>query len=322
MPARTKILIVEHDPSDLELMQYELKKGGVNYISEIVQNEEDYRNALKTFIPDIILSDYSFPSFDGHTAFNMREAIAPDTPFIFVSGTIGEENSIEYIKNGVTDYALKDKLFTLATKINRALKEAKEKQQRLKAEQERIQNEGRLARAQEIAHMGNWELNFSTNIFLLSDEGCRIFGFHAGQNQLTFKTWSSLIHPEDLDFLLQTMKECRISMEDICCYYRVVLNEGTVRYIYSESKFEFGLQGEAIGMHGIVQDVTERKLAEKERSTMVNDLMHRNKDLEQFAYIVSHNLRAPVANILGATKGLNYPGLNTEKKEYAQAGPQ
>src|ERR1700712_1804368 len=103
MSPSTKILIVEHDQCDLELMQYELKKGGVNYISEIVHTEKDYDNALKTFLPDIILSDYSFPSFDGNTAFTMREAIAPDTPFIFVSGSIGEENSIEYIKSGVTD---------------------------------------------------------------------------------------------------------------------------------------------------------------------------------------------------------------------------
>ena len=101
MSNKTKVLIVEHDPYDIELLQYELKKGGINYVSEIVQNEKDYGNALKTFIPDIILSDYSLPSFDGTTAFKMTEQIAPDTPFIFVSGTIGEENSIELIKNGL-----------------------------------------------------------------------------------------------------------------------------------------------------------------------------------------------------------------------------
>ena len=59
MDAKTKILIVEHDPNDVELMEYELKKGGIDFISEIVQNEKDYYNALKNFIPDIILSDYS-----------------------------------------------------------------------------------------------------------------------------------------------------------------------------------------------------------------------------------------------------------------------
>ena len=74
------------------------------------------------------------------------------------------------------------------------------------------------------------------------------------------------------------------------------------------------------GLFGIIQDITERKLAEIERTKLVNDLLQRNKDLEQFAYIVSHNLRAPVANILGAANGLDYPGLKTEEKDMLSHG--
>jgi two-component system sensor histidine kinase UhpB len=84
MNTKIKILIAEHDPNDLELLHYELKKGGINYVSETVRNEEEYINALKHFVPDIILSDYTFPTFDGPSAFKIREFIAPDTPFIFV----------------------------------------------------------------------------------------------------------------------------------------------------------------------------------------------------------------------------------------------
>src|SRR5688572_30430901 len=122
----TKILIAEHDPFDLELLENELKKSGINYISEAVKNEEDYAHALKNFRPDIILCDYTFPSFHGLAALKIREELAPDTPFIFVSGTIGEEKSIELLKNGVTDYTLKERLFTLNPKVKRALKESKE----------------------------------------------------------------------------------------------------------------------------------------------------------------------------------------------------
>src|SRR5258705_11426002 len=125
MKTDIKILIAEHDPHDLELLHHELKKSGIKYVSEAVQNERDYIYALVNFIPDIILSDYTFPSFNGPAAFKIREQIAPETPFIFVSGTIGEEKSIELIKNGVTDYALKDKLFTLHLKFIRALQESK-----------------------------------------------------------------------------------------------------------------------------------------------------------------------------------------------------
>ena len=176
MSTTIKFLIVEHDPYDIELLEYELKKSGIDYVSEIVENEPAYTNALKNFIPDIILSDYSLPSFDGSDAFKIKEREAPDTPFIFVSGYIGEEKSIDLIKNGVTDFVLKDKLFTLATKVKRALNESTEKQLKSKAAQERIKAETRLARAQQVAHMGSWELDFDSNTVLLSEESCRIYG--------------------------------------------------------------------------------------------------------------------------------------------------
>jgi PAS domain S-box-containing protein len=130
MKNKTKILIVEHDPNDIELIQYELKIGGINYESKIVQNEKEFIDALGSFIPDIILSDFTLPHFDGLSAFNIKEKISPDTSFIFVSGTVGEEKAVELIKSGVTDYALKDKLFALIPKINRALKEAEEQKEK------------------------------------------------------------------------------------------------------------------------------------------------------------------------------------------------
>ena len=86
MEAKTKILIVEHDENDSELIQHELKKGKVNYIAEIVQTENAYENALRNFKPDIILSDYALPAFSGTAAFAIRNKIAPHTPFIFCFG--------------------------------------------------------------------------------------------------------------------------------------------------------------------------------------------------------------------------------------------
>jgi PAS domain S-box-containing protein len=124
IPMITKILIVEHNSTDLELIQYELKKGNVNYITEIVQTEKEYEKALHNFKPDIILSNYTSPSFEGLVAFKIKQNLAPQTPFIFVSESIGEENAIELIKNGVTDFVLKERLFNLIPKVKRALKEA------------------------------------------------------------------------------------------------------------------------------------------------------------------------------------------------------
>ena len=141
MDVKIKILIVENDSNDIELIQYELKKSKLNYESEIAKTEQEYINALKGFIPDIILSDYSLPSFDGFTAYKIKEMEMPDTPFIFVSGTIGEQKAVELIKSGVTDYVLKDKLFALIPKIIRALRESDEKKEKIIADESVVKNQ-------------------------------------------------------------------------------------------------------------------------------------------------------------------------------------
>jgi DNA-binding NtrC family response regulator len=125
-----KILILEDTISDADLLLRELKKSDFTFVFEIVQNREKFENALENFNPDLILSDFNLPSFDGLSAFQIKQEKLPHIPFIIVSGAIGEEKAVELIKNGVTDYAQKDKLFTLSQKINRALKEVAEKKEK------------------------------------------------------------------------------------------------------------------------------------------------------------------------------------------------
>jgi PAS domain S-box-containing protein len=257
-----KILLVEHSPADIELILDELESAEINFISAIVQFEHEYITAIKDFIPDIILSDYTLPSFNGPEAFKIRAEMAPGTPFIFVSGSIGEERSIEYIRTGLTDYVLKDKLFTIGVKVKRALKEVKEQKEKSRAEKDLALSESLLARAQQVAHLGSWELNFDDNELRLSAEGARIFGFPPEQNRLSFEAWSALVDPDDLSEVLQTIEASRKSLKDTSYHHRIILKDGAVRHIYAESKFEFDVTGKAVGVYGTMQDITERKKAE------------------------------------------------------------
>jgi len=157
-----RILILEHEPDDIELLQYELKKGGLHYSSEVVQERETFTQALKDFKPDIVLSDYALPDFDGASAFYIKKEISPDTPFIIVSGTIGDENAVELIKAGVTDYLLKEKLFMVVPKIDRALKESREHREK-KAQEEQLASYAReLERSnkelEEFAYLASHDL--------------------------------------------------------------------------------------------------------------------------------------------------------------------
>ncbi|HEV7620172.1 MAG TPA: ATP-binding protein [Flavisolibacter sp.] len=126
MKANLKILILEDNLIDADLIQRQLKKSGLSFTSEIAQTRKKFESALQNFNPDIILSDYSLPGFDAVSAFRIKQNKFPEVPFIIVSGIIGEENAVELIKEGVTDYAPKNRLISLAQKITRALKDREE----------------------------------------------------------------------------------------------------------------------------------------------------------------------------------------------------
>lgn len=170
MSDKVRVLIVEDVPTDAELMEYELTSSGLILSAERVETRAAFIEALSTFSPDVILSDYALPAFDGITALKIRLERTPDTPFIFVTGALGEEIAIDLLKQGATDYVLKSRLSRLPVAVNRALKEVEERKERertraelQRAEIERIENErwvvlGQMASG--IAHDIRNPINF------------------------------------------------------------------------------------------------------------------------------------------------------------------
>jgi diguanylate cyclase (GGDEF)-like protein/PAS domain S-box-containing protein len=121
-----KILMVEDVPTDAELAARELKRAGIDHYSARVDTRSEFLKSLSAFAPDIILSDFSMPHFDGLTALALAQMQVPDTPFIFVSATIGEEIAIDSLKRGATDYILKNNMARLGPAVLRALKDRSE----------------------------------------------------------------------------------------------------------------------------------------------------------------------------------------------------
>ena len=136
MNDKLRILILEDMAADAELMEDELTQAEFNYVAKRVANRSSFIKELKEFSPDLILADYSLPSFDGRTALKIVVDKYADVPFIFVSGALGEELAIELLKKGATDYVLKNKLSRLVPSVKRALNELAERNERKKAENE------------------------------------------------------------------------------------------------------------------------------------------------------------------------------------------
>ena len=129
------ILFVEDTPLDAELSLAALEGAGYSCTSERVENREDFLSKLNKPDFDIVLSDYSLPSFDGLTALKLFVESGVDAPFILISGTLGEETAIESLKAGASDFVLKDKLFRLPSAVDRALREKEKQRQMKEAEQ-------------------------------------------------------------------------------------------------------------------------------------------------------------------------------------------
>ncbi|MCX7512948.1 hybrid sensor histidine kinase/response regulator [Frateuria hangzhouensis] len=133
-----RILQVEDDPLDAELIQAELDADGIAYDVRLVDDEASYTACLQEFAPDIVLSDLSLPGFSGQRALELLRQHDEDLPFIYVSATLGEEAAVEALRNGATDYILKQNPTRLASAVRRALAEAESVRAKRRAEAELI----------------------------------------------------------------------------------------------------------------------------------------------------------------------------------------
>src|SRR5579864_4352651 len=130
-----RILMVEDVETDAMLAERELKRAGLAVQARRVDREDDFRRELREFRPHVILSDFNMPEFDGMSALVVARETAPDVPFIFVSGTLGEDYAIRALKNGATDYVLKGNLVRLPPAVERALDEARARAERRRGDE-------------------------------------------------------------------------------------------------------------------------------------------------------------------------------------------
>ena len=226
-----KVLHLEDDARDTELVQAALEGEGIPSELTRVEREQDFLAALKRESLDLILADYTLPSFDGLSALRIAQQHSPEVPFIFVSGTLGEDVAIEALKTGATDYVLKTRLARLGPAVTRALREAREKAERARAETALRRSEAFLAEGQRISHTGSWSWNVSSGKVSWSEEHFRIFGYDPQKTQPSYQLFLETVHPEDRSTIEQNLDRAVREKSGFDMEFRIALADGSIKHV-------------------------------------------------------------------------------------------
>src|SRR5258705_7772410 len=263
MTRQLRILLVEDVAIDAELEVLTLERSGLSVVHSIVAGEKAFVDALGEFAPDVILSDFSMPGFDGMAALALAREICPDTPFIFVSGTIGEESAVHALKSGATDYVMKTNLVRLPAAVERALRDRKERAGRGKTERELEALRERLRSILSALPDVVWSVAVpSREILSVSPAAATVFGRTEQQVYESRMLWGEPIHPEDRPRIMALWQDAVIG-ETFEAEYRIVKPGGEIRWIQGRGRFAGDATGNVVRMDGISRDITERREHER-----------------------------------------------------------
>ncbi|MGH8631048.1 MAG: PAS domain S-box protein [Burkholderiales bacterium] len=197
MGSEVRILLLEDVASDAELVERELVRAGIACDLRRVESEHEFVRALAGFAPDVILSDFSLPQYDGMAALRLVRSSRPEVPFIFVSGTIGEEAAVEALKQGASDYVLKGNLKRLPSAVRRVLQEAEDRIARHRSEQGRIKAEQLYHAVVELSPDAILVLR-EGQIVLINRSGLTLYGAER-HSQMIGRRLFDLVHSDSRD---------------------------------------------------------------------------------------------------------------------------
>lgn len=275
-----RILMLEDSPVDAELNLRILHKAGIEFESRRVETREEFQSALVDFEPDLVLADYRLPNFDGLQALAIVRELSSTLPYIFISGAIGEEDAIRAVRQGASDYLLKDRLQRLPDAVTRSLQEAKKQTELLQVRQALENSEARFRALVETSSDWIWEIDCQRRYSYCSPSVAEILGY-------------SLAQIKGRDFFEQMSGEeqarVRLFLDDIfsegkAFYLREwvsIHRDGHEVFLETSGTPLFDSSGQNIGYRGISRDVTRRKQLEAEsaeRAEQFRVLFEQNAD--------------------------------------------
>lgn len=337
-PGTTTVLVVDDDATMRILMRHTLKKAGFDIME--ASNGQMALQKFKQQRPDIILLDVMMPEMDGYTVCQALRQLpgGQHVPVLMVTGLDDVESIDKAYEAGATDFITKPITFPLLSyRVRYALRASQ-------AMENIGKSEARLAHAQAIAHLGNWEWDVERDKFFCSEEIFHILQTTRARFKPSYAGFLEFVHPDDLDVAKGNLDQALQHAVDGCSLdYRILPTEGEVRIVHLQLEVVTNAEGQAIQLNGTLQDITERKKVENElkqyRSHLEDLVEQRTAELkatnsallvakdqaekanelkDKFLSLVAHDLRSPLAGIISALEYMHTDDeepLNEEHQE-------
>lgn len=291
-----KILIIEDSADDVDLIERELTRGGIDFTARVVKTKKDYERGLTEFNPDVILSDHSLPQFNSIDAMRIWKEFQKSTnsliPFILITGSVSEEFAVQTIKFGADDYVLKDSLKRLPSSIKSAVEKARLEMERVNYMAEIIGQAELMREAECLANFGCWKVDLITGVHHWSDVAFRILGFTSGEICPNYENFFRYIHPEDKENLKRIISKAISNSPVQECEYRVVDKERKIKTLQSKILVKRDASERPYQLIGFTLDISQQKL-------QTGSLQLQNERLMEIGRVQSHEVRAPLARIMG-----------------------
>ena len=263
-----RILLVEDLPEDAELAKRELAKAGIEFIATRVETKNDFLAALDTFYPDLVISDYSLPQFDGMEALKLSLARDRALPFILLTGSMNEETAVACMKTGATDYVIKEHLTRLPFAVKEALEQATMRIEKERAERALRESEERYRGIVECS-MDHIFLLDLTGMFVMSNGRTEHVGVTSGRSVVGWRLEDvyapsvALIYRSHFDNVVS-------NLNPVTFEHDLDMNDGN--RFHSDTLYPIILDGRLSFVGGICRDITARKEAEAKLVEVLGNL--------------------------------------------------
>ncbi|OAI09903.1 hypothetical protein A1359_18170 [Methylomonas lenta] len=252
-----RLLLLEDSEIDAQLNQHALKKAQIEFTAKRVESREAFLQALDQFQPDLILADYHLPHFDGMAALKLLRQTNPDTPFIFVSGAMGEDMAVDSLHQGADDYLIKDRLHRLPSAVTRALTAAGDRQRLRQAEQALRASEEQFRSLVEASLDWIWEVDTQWRFLYSSPRSLKLLGYES--EDILGRSLLDLLDSQTVDSVKGIFDEALLQQQAFTLLQTVSLSkDGQTVYLESNGVPVFGEDDTLLGFRGVSRDISQR----------------------------------------------------------------